>query len=267
MKVIYQTRFSFYGQSGWRSDASRDPGKLFDPDRLEARFALFERYTLASLAAQGNGDFAHVILSSEQMPAPFRHRLHRLTHDMLGGRAQVIFRPYMKAGHAFRAHIREVWGSERDVVQVVLDDDDALAGDFNAVLRYHAGCIVNNPHRHDKATFVSFPRGLSLELDAAGLPLWLRPRNVAFTNLGLALVGPPGFMRHPYLTSHRKIGERHGHMVIGDKRPYYLRAVHASNDSRAQQDRRHLEGRELAQALSYFPFLDQPLPNREQRRA
>ncbi|WP_177172598.1 glycosyltransferase [Paracoccus alkenifer] len=39
--VVIVTRFSFFGKSGWKSDASRDRELLFQPQRLEQRLRLF----------------------------------------------------------------------------------------------------------------------------------------------------------------------------------------------------------------------------------
>lgn len=256
MKIVFETRFSFFGQSGWRSDASKDPGKLFDHDRLETRLDMFARYTLASLQCQSDGDFDHVILSSEDLPAPFKKRLSKLCSDALGDRAQVVFKPFMSAGHAFRQHIWQNYKGKNHVAQVVLDDDDAVSFDFVAALRYQANCIIGNPLNTDPATFISFPRGLSMGLED-GLPAWFSRRNVPFTNLGLAVLGPPSVRKNPYMTSHRKIGQRQASLVVGAKRPFYLRAVHDHNDSRAMASDERLDQAQIGQIYGFFPFLEQ----------
>ncbi|MCP5036525.1 MAG: hypothetical protein GY945_02880 [Rhodobacteraceae bacterium] len=255
MKIVFETRFSFFGQSGWRSEASKDPGKLFDSERLDARLEMFARFTLASLACQSDAGFDHVILSSEDMPAPYKKRLTELCKDVLGDRAQVVFKPFMSAGHAFRQHIRQTYQGESHVAQVVLDDDDAVSFDFVMALRYQSNCIILNPVNTDPATFVSFPRGLSIGLDN-GQPAWLSPRNVPYTNLGLAMVGPPGHRKNPYMTSHRKIGQRMASHVVGAKRPFYLRAVHDHNDSRAISSDERLDWDATRASFQYFPFLE-----------
>ncbi len=255
MKIIYQTRFSYFGKSGWRAEASRDPGKLFDPARLDARLAMFERYTLASLAAQSDRDFQHVVLSSSLMPERYKLLLRGLVRRALGPSARVLFRPQGSAGHQFRRYLRASHAPEEQVVQVVLDDDDALSADFTAILRHQAQCVLDDPYNEDEAVFLSFPRGLSLGLNAAGLPEWLAPRNVAYTNLGLALVAPAGYRKNPFMTSHRRIGERQASRVIGAKRPFYLRAVHGHNDSRAITSDERLALSAVPELLQHFPFM------------
>lgn len=254
MKIVFETRFSFFGQSGWRSPASKDPGMLFDPDRLEARLEMFERYTLASLVCQTDLDFQQVILSSQGLPEKYKSRLNALCGDVLGDRARVIYVEPMSAGQAFRNYIRRTYRGESHVAQVVLDDDDAVSHDFVMALRYQANSVICNPMTTDPATFISFPRGLSLGLEA-GNPAWLSRRNVPFTNLGLAMVAPPAFPKNPYMTSHRKIGMRHANLVVGAHRPFYLRAVHDHNDSRAIASDEHLNAAEINAAFDYFPFL------------
>ncbi len=256
MQILYLTRFSFFGQSGWRSPAAADPALLFEPARLKARLRLFERYTLASLAAQTDRDFHHVILSSSLMPEPWRSLLVQVSRRALGDRARVIFRPKRSAGHVLRRYVRAHYGNLDHVVQVVLDDDDALSADFTRALRYHAGCVINDPLNEDPATFLSFPRGFSLGVDDAGLPRWMSPRNVPWTNLGLALVSRPDWRKNPFMTAHRRIGERQAGRLIGADRPFYLRAVHAHNDSRAIASDEHLSPEQIRASYRHFPFLE-----------
>ncbi len=255
MKIIYQTRFSYFGKSGWRAPASRDPNKLFDPGRLNARLAMFERYTLASLAAQTDADFEHVILSSTLMPERYKALLRGLARRTLGERARVLFRRPGSAGLMFRRHLRASHDSGEQVAQVVLDDDDALSADFTAALRHYAQAVLGDPFNEDEAVFLSFPSGYSLGLDEAGLPRWLAPRNVPYTNLGLALIAPADYRKNAFMTSHRKIGQRHASRLIGARRPWYLRAVHGHNDSRAIASDERLPLQDSPELLRHFPFM------------
>ncbi|HHB81138.1 MAG TPA: hypothetical protein ENK83_05250 [Aliiroseovarius sp.] len=255
LKIIYQTRFSYFGKSGWRAPASRDPEKLFDPDRLNARLAMFERYTLASLAAQTDEDFEHVILSSKLMPERYKRLLKGLARRALGPRATVLFRGQGSAGMMFRRYLRATHASAENVAQVVLDDDDAVSADFTRILRYQANAVIDDPHCEDEATFLTCPTGYSLGLGAGGMPEWLAPRNVPYTNLGLALISPAGYRKNPFLTSHRRIGEPHASRVISAKRPYYLRAVHGHNDSRAITSDERMSLASVPELLKYFPFM------------
>ena len=50
MQTLFLTRYSYFGKSDWRSNASNDPELLLDPARLEQRERLFEKDRAAVLA-------------------------------------------------------------------------------------------------------------------------------------------------------------------------------------------------------------------------
>lgn len=254
MDVVFQTRFSFFGQSGWKGAAAADPALLFAPDRLERRMRYFEMITLPSLADQTDPGFRHMVLSSAGLPILFQRRLRDLVLDTLGAeRAEVLYEPPGSAGkllaHQTRARYRR-----RPVAQVVLDDDDAVSNDFVEMVRYYGQVALDDPHNPDDYAFLSFPRGYSLGIER-GQPAWLASRFVNYTNLGLALVAPGNSGRSPFATSHRKIGQRHPSLLLTHNRPYYLRAVHEHNDSNAYANRSAIDGEDAAAVLRYFPFL------------
>lgn len=259
MHVLFETRFSFFGQSGWKSAHAADPAQLFEPSRLDMRLKLFETITLESLKGQTNGRFRLLVLSSTLMPEPYQNRLRDLCNDTLGAeRARVIFRPEGSAGHIIRNSVSRVYG-DKQVAQVVLDDDDAVSVDYVDMLRKYARIIGTDPHNERDYTFLSFPRGYTLGLENGKIS-WLSPRYVPYTNLGLALVGPGTARKNPFLTSHKKIGERQPSFMVTHLRPYYLRAVHGFNDSNAHVDKNHLAPEEIAKSLRYFPWLAKHFP-------
>ncbi len=254
MKVIFQTRFSFFGQSGWKSQAAADPALLFAPDRLDARLDLFEKITLPSLVAQSDPDFTHMVLSSRLMPDAHQKRLVELVKDTLGAkRAHIMFRPEGSAGRLLRQATQKTYG-EQLAAQVVLDDDDAVSNDYVEILRSYGAAAWNDPHREQDYLFLSFPRGYTLGIEQ-GRPDSLEHRFVPYTNLGLALLAPASTRRNPFMTSHRKIGQRHPSVMYTGRRPYYLRAVHGHNDSSAIKQNLALRDSDYALALRYFPFL------------
>ena len=207
VKIVYQTRFSYFGQSGWQSRASADPALLFDADRLGFRMQLYEDVTLASLAAQTDRDFHVAVLSSSLMPEVWRKRLTALVGDVLGDRGTVLFKPPGRAANMMRRHVRRSFAAAPHVAQVVLDDDDALCVDFTAICRHEATHAVDCPYEPASVCFLSFPRGLTLGY-ADGRPAWLAPRMQPFTNLGLTLVAPPAHRRTVLGVAHRKVGQR-----------------------------------------------------------
>ena len=254
MEVVFQTRFSFYGQSGWKSPAAADPARLVAPDRREARLRLFEAITLPSLAAQTDPAFGHLVLSSTLMPDAYQTRLRELVQDTLGaGRARVLFQPEGSAGANFRKAVAQAHG-DAICAQVVLDDDDAVARDYVEVLRGYAAAALADRRREEDYVFLSFPRGYTLMIDD-GAPVALEHRYVPYTNLGLALVAPGSHRRNPFMTSHRRIGQRHPSLMVTGRRPYYLRALHGHNDSNAHRQEKALTAADVARAFDHFPFL------------
>ena len=77
-----------------------------------------------------------------------------------------------------------------------------------------------------------------------------------FTNLGLALLSRPDYRKNPFMTSHRRIGERQATRLIGAKRPFYLRAVHGLNDSRAIAAAERHAPHEVEGLIRHFPFME-----------
>lgn len=266
MKVVFETRFSFFGQSGWKSDHAADPALLFAPDRLEQRLTYFEQVTLASLKGQTDPDFTHLVLSSTLMPEDWQTRLRELCFDTLGkDRCRILFRPEGSAGHIIKDTVAKAYGDER-VAQVVLDDDDAVSTDFVAAVKYYGNFAMRDPMNPRPYTFLSFPRGYTLGIENGKID-WLSPRYVPYTNLGLALVAPGTTKRNPFLTSHKRIGLRHPSYMVTHMRPYYLRAVHGLNDSRAHKSDDLLDRDAIAGVFAYFPWLAGHFPHiKPQRR-
>lgn len=259
MKVVFETRFSFFGQSGWKSEHAADPALLFDEDRLTQRTKYFEEVTLASLKGQTDRDFVHMVLSSTLMPETWQKRLRELCFDVLGKeRCRILYRPPGSAGQILRNTVGRLWGDQQ-VAQVVLDDDDAVSTDFVAAVRLYGGFAMKDPVNPKPYAFLSFPRGYTLGIEEGKLA-WLSPRYVPYTNLGLALIAPGNTHRNPFMTSHKKIGERHPSLMVTHMRPFYLRAVHGLNDSRAHKSDDYLGEEEIGGVIPYFPWLAEHFP-------
>ncbi len=255
MQVVVQTRFSYLGQSGWRSDASRQAEQLFDPQRLIRRFALFENITLPSLVRQTDGDFRLIVLAAAKMPEVFRQRLLALVTDHLGDtRATVKFAWPGHASKKMAMVVKAKFPPSEAIIEVVLDDDDALATTYVENLRIgvavHTGQLLAQHHY----VFVTFPRGLSMYADDGKIAI--QNRMVPFTNLGLALVAAPGLGKNIFAVSHKRIGERHPHVVIDSGQPVYVRTVHGDNDSRGMIGKDVIDDAEAKTILAkHFPHL------------
>ncbi|WP_420861055.1 glycosyltransferase [Algirhabdus cladophorae] len=252
--VVIQTRFSFFGKSGWRTADTMTPEILFEPRRLDSRLDLFEKIALASLATQEDRDFHLAVLSSRQMPKPYQTRLRELCHDTLGeDRASVVFRAPGHAPSFLRRFVHDNYDPTEPMAQVALDDDDGLAKDFVATAKIETEAALKLLYDDDEAVYLSFARGLSLIIgqDAPQIA----PRLAPFNNQGLILAAPAGTMKNPYNTSHKMIPKRRPSRSIATKRPFYIRAVHDSNDSKALVEKDRLTAEEIAAMAQYFPFL------------
>lgn len=234
MEIVFETRFAFFGKSGWRADTSKKPKLLFEDSRMKTRFHYFEHITLPSLKAQTDPDFRQIVLSSLRMPEKWQKQLNEMCYDILGEkRCKVHFNGWGLAGRVFRRQMAEIYEDDETqlAAQVVLDDDDAVSKDFVEICRRES---VNAAHHFKSAqdySYLSFPKGYSMSI--AKNKLSFVDRNAPFTNLGLTLIAPANTEQNPFLTSHKMIGERHPYRMISDTPPSYIRAVHAENDSLA----------------------------------
>lgn len=233
MQSLFLMRYSFFGRSDWRSDASRTADLLFDPARLEKRAVLLEQIALRSLSDQTDGDFGLIVLSSEGMPAPFRTRLAALCKDTLGDRAHVLFEAPERAAYCIdQFRRRSLTATGPHVIQSILDDDDAVGAGFVETIKREAAAAVSLFHAGQTYTFISHAKGVNLVFRPDG-GIELRRRNMPAAAQGLTLVSKSGTTRSPFNIAHKKILERRPVRVIHGGPVMYLRSVHDTNDSRA----------------------------------
>lgn len=262
MRIVFMTRFSFLGAGGWRSQASKKAELLFDEGRLEKRFWMFEKITLPTLMSQTDKDFDWIVLSSSGMPGLFRRRLRQTVSRLkCNGRSQVLFREPRHVAGVFRRSIQRMYQPDDLICSVVLDDDDGLSDDFVAICREQARFAWENRDQDKDYVITSFPRGYSLILSENGCDL--ARRNVPYTNLGLALTAPAKCKRNLFSMSHNRIGQRHPNHLVKTDRPFYLRSVHTSNDSRAIVPKK-AEPAGFAEAQEFFKGVDFETIAREQ---
>ncbi len=226
---------------------------LFDPERLAQRAYFAEHLALKSLQDQTDEDFKLAVLSSDQMPAPEQKKLREMCSDMLGAdRVDVLFRPYGRVNKWYRRHLATSVRA-RQAMQVVLDDDDALANDFVDVMRKEGHFALSQFEDQDDYVFLSQPRGMSAVFEPGGVTLM--HRYAEYTNLGLALLGPRASALTPFGTAHKKIARRHPTRLISRLKPAYIRAVHGLNDSRAQVSEILMSDADIEKAKALFPLL------------
>lgn len=254
--VVIVTRFSFFGKSGWKSDASRDRELLFQPKRLQQRLRLFSQITLPSLAAQTSEDFHHFILTSRDLPetaaAGLAEACARSYADAT--RYSIVAERPMPARAALRRFLEQRY-PEQAVAQVALDDDDGLAADFVQELRRQLGLIEQEiPDIGQKLPhFVSFPRGYALVIeDEAPQPLSLFAMGYPYINLGLTMINAGH--KNILAIRHRIDPKKYGARLVNEM-PMYVRGVHDFNDSRVQKSDRWVPQKDDEELKKRFPFL------------
>jgi hypothetical protein len=232
--ILVATRFSFLGQSGWKSDVSRDAALLFHPDRLRQRLALFAAINLPSLAGQGDAGFHHVILTASDLPDWAMADLAAACLAAYGDPARftILARPPAPARRPLRQFLTERHAGT-PVVQVVLDDDDGLANDFVATLREDlAETGAQRPDLQDNLPFfLSYPVGYGLSLrTASDAPAALYLHRYPYINAGLTLIGTPGG-KNIFAIDHLAAPRKYGCRLLRS-RAMFLRGLHDFNDSR-----------------------------------
>ncbi|MBT0959465.1 riboflavin synthase subunit beta [Alphaproteobacteria bacterium KMM 3653] len=137
VQVLGICRFSYPCYGGFRREHATIEDRinfLYGAERLEERFRYFETFTLPGLRYQTDEDFTFLVLTGNQMPKPYRERLH----DMLATLPQARLLEYEPMNHreavkkAIQEHITIEQGA---VAQFRLDDDDGVSYRFVQRLR------------------------------------------------------------------------------------------------------------------------------------
>ena len=232
LETVVATRFSFFGNSGWKVPPEEQKAALFDPANLRTRLRLFERITLASLRHQTRKDFHHYILTSADLPDWAMTRLSDITRAAYpAGNVTIDARPYGNARKYFRLFMTQHCQYD-PVLQVVLDDDDGLAADFMETMRREVAALTANGRAPDDPVFVSFARGVGLVFrdEETATPRAYR-HSYPYINLGLTLMGPRSG-KNIFAIDHLAAPRRATNALV--KGPLmFLRSLHDHNDSRA----------------------------------
>lgn len=256
MIPIVQMRYSYFGESGWRSDASNDKELLFDRRRLDHRFNLLQKYAVRSLIDQEDQDFYFAMLTSADLPADHLAKVSDFVGDTFGDRGAVLARHEGPVLRHFIRHNRSQFPPGSTMMQIVLDDDDALSVDFMGRLKSESEAFRTRIPADLRRFFVSFSKGVSVVYERGQAVPKLYRRDVPYTNLGLTLVSQIEDRVNPYAVAHKKIARRFPTLVYNDLKAYYLRVVHGANDSRAQFDETQpVDDGGLPDLIKRFPLL------------
>lgn len=235
-------RFSYPARSGFAKkpdDIAALEAELYDPDRLERRFYLFEQLTLPSLIAQTDPDFTLAVLVGQGFPA--RDRLERALAPLR--HARIVTLPVMHHYPATQAAFDAVLDPQAShLTSFRLDDDDAV--DRNLVARLRAtSAALTGMRDADEPVAIGWNRGLFLELDRGGNVISEVVEKLPL-GIGLALCAPARSRANIFARNHRLLPQFFDCWTDA-RTPAFIRTVHPGNDSSA-----HMSGRSNSLTLS-----------------
>ncbi len=223
-------RFSFLSEGGF-SNSSAGIGAvremLYNPARLERRFAMFEALTLPALAAQTSHDLDVIVLTGDTLPVAARDHLEQILSPYPWVR--VIALPVGGQFPAIKAALDMVPSppGTTHVGTMRMDDDDAI----KTILVEHTHGIA--PHiagATNGAPFViSYQSGVFATLGGGEIAM----QDVTVRNplgIGLTLVAPIDYPGNVFRRNHRALAQYYP--VFADATPrMFLRTIHRDNDS------------------------------------
>lgn len=227
-RIVGVVRFSFPALDAFRktpTEAAAAKAMLYDPGRLDRRFALFESLMLPSMAAQTDQDFQLGFVIGDDFPAPYRARLEarlqRLPNAYIHAHEAA---PNYRATHsAFKA--ADLSGASH-LTSFRLDDDDAMDRNFIARLRRQAELLF--PLTGGVPFAIGQNHGFWLETGGKGGRIYdVNERTPA---CGVALVSGVKSGLTVYIRNHRDLAERFN-TYLDATTPAFIRSVHRDNDA------------------------------------
>ncbi|MCL4676016.1 MAG: putative rhamnosyl transferase [Pararhodobacter sp.] len=254
-RIVGVVRFSFPALSGFARiprEAEAAKAVLYDPDRLERRFTLFEALTLPSIIAQTDADFQLGFLIGDDFPATYRKRLENL----LARVPQAYLFPHPPAPN-FRATHATFKGADlggaTHLTSFRLDDDDALDRGFIARLRHQAASLY--PMCRHSPYVISQNRGFYAETGEMGGDLYDVQERTPI-GIGVALVAGVRSGHTVFIYNHRDLAERYN-AYADAVTPAFVRSVHRDNDAKPHVagSKRLLDPGEVRDLIArHFPF-------------
>jgi len=227
-QVIGLCRFSYPALGGFKTEHDSPADRaayLYEPARLDARFRLFEAFTLPSLRAQTDRDFTFLIVVGDDFPADRMAQLRALTADV----PQVVIQAHPPGRH--RSVMAEAIASIREPgrysIQFRLDDDDAMGVGFvakcRAMLRQHFPLFEGSRH-----VAIDFTRGWNARATAQGI--MAEPANQLFLGVAFAIVFRPDVALSVMNFTHHEVWQ-HMPTITRTDPDMWLRGVNDHNDS------------------------------------
>jgi hypothetical protein len=230
LQVLGLCRFSYPAIGGFKIAHPTLQSRrefLYDPQRLEHRFAWFSQVTLPALRAQTDPDFTLLLLTGPDFPQ--MARLKALIADI--PQIQLVLeepQPHREICTAvIRRHIQD---DVTCTAQFRLDDDDAVAVNFVARLRRDYPTMIRPLMQGaGKPVVLDHSFGITLNRTKTG-PLALYPQISHQHPAGLVLFAPPDFQNSVMSFAHHKLNHRFPMLSLADQ-VMFLRGRHDGNDS------------------------------------
>lgn len=228
-QIVGLIRFSYPAKGGFAKSFDSDAQAeafLYDPDRLERRFDLFEKMCLPALRQQSDPDFICAIVTGENLPATARDRLTAHLATLADGR--LITLPPKPHYGAMKAALRQVdidGASHRTTFR--LDDDDALDTGFVARLKSTAAGVRDLALGEPIA--ISFNHGFYVQKSDTGNQVFDATERTPLS-VGTALVAPADHPDNVYARNHRFLPQFFN-TFSQMQTPAWIRTIHADNDS------------------------------------
>jgi hypothetical protein len=190
MQVIGLCRFSYPALGGFQVEHDSVEERinyLYDHDRLEERFRLFETVSLPCLKQQTDPNFELIIVIGDSLPDQHVSRLRDLILDL--PQARLVIEPPRPQREVMKELLNNARGDpSKPCLQFRHDDDDAISVDFVERLREAANNCQGMLEQHRGVAF-DFNRGFIAEMGSDGIsatPLF-RPYYVA--SMGMYVAG------------------------------------------------------------------------------
>lgn len=229
MQVIGLCRFSYPALGGFQIEHETIEDRrrfLYDPARLEERFALFESISLPCFREQTDSDFTMLVITGTCLPAKARDRLHDLTASI--PQIQIVerepdrHRPVMK--NAINSARKDM---DQPCLQFRHDDDDAVSVDFIERLRAAysetKGLMDNN-----QTVAIDFNSGFLARTDRSGVRAGSVFQSLLGVGLGMFVQG--GCNQTIMNFMHHRMG-RFMPVVSYPDAPMWVRTFSDFNDS------------------------------------
>lgn len=233
MQVIGLCRFSYPALGGFQVEHETIEDRiafLYQEDRLEERFKLFETVALPCLRAQTNPNFELIIVIGDSLPKRHVDRLNDITADMPQVRIEAHeprpHRPLMK-----KIINRARKDMKAPCLQFRHDDDDAISVDFFDRLRAAANDVAPMLSAHRTVAF-DWNRGYIAEMSGAGIAATETVRKLYVASLGMYVRGGCDLT---IMNFRHGIMDQHMPMVSFTDTPMWLRTHNGYNDSRQKK--------------------------------